>query len=44
MTEYELFKLLRTHFPPREFAPLPQVGNATGFGTPKAQEKEEGKA
>ena len=30
MTEYELFMALRPHFPSREFALLPQVGNGTG--------------
>lgn len=32
MTEFELFRLLRDHFPPREFALLPQVANGIGAG------------
>lgn len=33
VTEFELFKSLKSHYPPREFALIPQVGNRTGFGT-----------
>lgn len=33
MTEYELFRALRPHFPKEQYALLPQVANATGTGT-----------
>lgn len=33
LSEVELFHALRKHYPPAEFALLPQVGNSTGFGT-----------
>jgi len=32
MTEFELFQALRPFYPVREYALLPQVANATGFG------------
>lgn len=30
LSEYELFRALRHHYPAREYALLPQVGNGTG--------------
>lgn len=31
MTEFELFQALRPHYPPQQFALLPQVGSSTGI-------------